>query len=659
MHLRSRRARLLAATAVLLVPAGALAVAQPAAAAPTASVPIEGTLPQWLSKSATGARTLLKASPAKASKKLTIRVYLAPKGGEAAVQQAVAAVADPSSPTYGQYLTADQYRATYRPTKASVKKVSRWLKAKHLTVTGTEAERRYVTARGTVAHLDSAFGVTLTNLRHDGKKVIAPTTAARMPASVASSVLTVGGLDTTKVKMTHRSSPKVPVPEAFQNARPCSRYFGQVAATYQADFKTKLPKFNGATLPYVPCGYTGIQLRSAYTPGTTLDGAGVTVAITDAYRWQNIAKDAEYYAVTHGDGSYAKGQLTENLPKSYNNEDACDASGWSGEETLDVEAVHAMAPAAKIRYYASSSCFDDDFQATLARVVDENVAKVVSNSWADLEYNETSDAVVAYEQIFLQGALQGITFTFSSGDNGDELAASGFKQADYPSSDPYVTAVGGTSTGIGADGTRLFDTGWGTIKSNLNATGTSWSSVGFTSGAGGGYSSLFERPAYQRGVVPAADAPGRAVPDVALDADPNTGFLVGQTQKFGDGAVRYGEYRIGGTSLASPLFAGMTALTIQQNGGRGFGQLNPTLYKNTKVADDVLVQPSRVGVVRADYTDPADSSSKVVYSVRQFGRDSSLGVRKGWDAVTGLGVPNAGFLKLKTPAAPAAAVAKR
>ena len=69
--------------------------------------------------------------------------------------------------------------------------------------------------------------------------------------------------------------------------------------------------------------------------------------------------------------------MTENLPGSYTHQDECDPSGWSGEETLDVEAVHAMAPAANIRYYAASSCFDDDFLDALTRVVDENKAQLV------------------------------------------------------------------------------------------------------------------------------------------------------------------------------------------------------------------------------------------------------------------------------------------
>ena len=170
--------------------------------------------------------------------------------------------------------------------------------------------------------------------------------------------------------------------------------------------------------------------------------------------------------------------------------------------------------------------------------------------------------------------MQGQSFLFSSGDNGDELANTGIKQADASASDPFVTAVGGTSDAIGPDGKFLFQTGWGTEKYSLSTNGKAWTPNGYLYGAGGGESMLFNRPAYQNGVVPSSYGSGRAVPDVGLDADPTTGMLIGLTQTFPDG-VAYGEYRIGGTSLASPLFAGFTALRAQAAGRTRVGFLNP------------------------------------------------------------------------------------
>jgi subtilase family serine protease len=303
-----------------------------------------------------------------------------------------------------------------------------------------------------------------------------------------------------------------------------------------------------------------------------------------------------------------------------------------------------MAPSANIVYYGSRSCDNGDLSDTLAKVVNQNKASLVTNSWGSAGETAGTDEVAADEQIFLQGALQGIGFLFSSGDSGDELAKTGIRQPDYPASDPYVTAVGGTSDAIGGDGTFAFQTGWGTEKYTENADHKGWTNIGFTSGAGGGESSMFGRPAYQQGVVPNSFGSGRAVPDVGLDADPTTGFLVGQTQTFPDG-VYYDEYRIGGTSLASPLYAGMTALTTENAGGR-LGFLNPAIYAQagSGTFTDVKGSPPDEGNVRADFANSTDDSAGIVYSVRALGRDSSLALGTGWDEVTGIGSPNPGWL---------------
>jgi subtilase family serine protease len=594
--------------------------------------------------------------------KSSFRVYLAPQRGIDALKADVAKVSDPKSATYRHFLSAAQFHARYDATSATVSKVDSYLRSNHLTVTSVEPHHRYLSVTGSNADVQQALNVTLKKFHHRGQVVQANTKAVSLPSTIASSVLTVSGLDTTPNIVRHNSDPAqarkaarkavAPPPDGFRNARPCSRYYGQVAAKYKADYKTPLPKFAGKTLPYAVCGYTGPFLRSAYQGDNKagLTGKGVTVAITDAYAAPTIASDANRYAEAHGDGSYTSGQLSQVLPKAFNSEDDCDASGWYGEETLDVEAVHAMAPDAKIRYYASPSCFDDDFLKTLNKVVDENKASLVSNSWSDVEQNETPDNVAAYEQAFLQGALQGIGFMFSSGDSGDELANTGSKQVDYPASDPYATAVGGTSDAIGADGTFKFQTGWGTVKYNLNPEGNGWTSVGFTSGAGGGASSLFNRPSYQNGVVPGSNGAGRAVPDVGLDADPTTGMLIGETQTFTDG-VYYDEYRLGGTSLASPLMAGQTALSQQHAGGR-LGFLNPTIYsaKMKAAFTDVAGSPTDVGNVRADFANTQDDADGVLYSVRLFNKDSSLAIAPGWDNVTGVGSPNPKWLTMPTAA---------
>jgi len=618
MHKRRITAALIAATTV----AGTALATSGSAQAQSATRAIPHTNPLWTSH----AKHLGSAN---ASAPVHARVYLAPRGGLSALKSAAVAMSTPGSPSYHQFLTPAQYRARFGTTDATVRAVRAYLQSAGLHVTDVEQHNRYLVVTGDVAAAEKAFGTQIGRYRHDGRVVQAPNSAVHVPAAIASSVLTVAGLDTTPRIVKPMHSPKLSPPAGFRNARPCSAYYGQKSAT-------SLPKFQGQTLPYAPCGYTGLQFRSAYENNSALDGTGITVAITDAYAAPTIAQDAATYAANHGDRAYANGQLTQSLPNSFTHAGQCGGSGWWGEETLDVEAVHAMAQGANIAYYASASCFDSDFLDTLARVVDDNKAKLVTNSWSDVEANESPDTTAAYEEIFLQGATQGISFMFSSGDDGDELAATGTKQVDYPASDPYATAVGGTATGIGRNGNLKFSTGWGTDKWSLSSDRSTWNSVGFLYGGGGGTSALFARPAYQDGVT---DSPSRVVPDIAMDADPTTGMLVGETQTFPHGVVAYDEYRIGGTSLASPLFAGMTALTLQQ-GGAGAGLLNQVIYSNAGDFTDVAGPAPDAGNVRVDYANGVDNSAGVVYSVRTFNQDSSLDVTNGYDQVTGLGVPN-------------------
>jgi subtilase family serine protease len=628
-----RRYRLTAAAMTATIVLATAMAAIPATAA-SASKTIPNTVPLWIARA-----THLGA--ANASGPVSARVYLAPAGGLAAVEQAAVAMSTPGSASYHQFLTPVQYQARFGVTDATVGAVSSYLRSTGLRSGGVGASNRYIAIEGTVGAAEKAFGAQIERYRHDGLEVQAPSSLLTVPADLSTSVLTVSGLDTTPMIVEPATRPDGAPPAGFRNARPCSSYYGQTPAGFEADGTTPLPQFDGHTLPYAPCGYTGPQFRSAYEGNSTLDGTGVTVAITDAYAAPTIEADAATYAAAHGDRAYTAGQLTQTVPRNFTHAGQCGPSGWFGEETLDVEAVHAMAQGANIHYYAAASCFDPDFLDTLGQVVDDGTAQLVTNSWGDTEANSSPDVVAAYQAIFVQGALEGMSFMFSSGDDGDELAATGTLQADYPTSDPYVTSVGGTSTGIGQAGNLLFQTGWGTNKYSLSADGTSWDSLGFLYGAGGGTSTLFDRPSYQDGVVSSAF---RQDPDVAMDADPTTGMLVGETQKFPKGVIAYDEYRIGGTSLASPLFAGMTALALQNAGSGGAGLLNLVIYAHAGAFSDVAGSPPDEGNVRADFANSVDASGGVVYSVRTFNQDSSLATTAGYDLVTGLGVPNTSWL---------------
>src|SRR5262249_55650351 len=276
-------------------------------------------------------------------------------------------------------------------------------------------------------------------------------------------------------------------------------------------------------------------------------------------------QDVNQWSINRGLPTMASPQFTQIVaPGTYRHPERGmkqDPQNWYGEETLDVESVHGMAPGASIVYVGAPNNFQD-LDAALNTVVDRHLAQIVNNSYGYPTELLPPGYIKPTEDTILQGVAEGIGIYFASGDNSDESLVEGYRTPDWPASSPFVTAVGGTSLGVGAANNYLFETGWGTTPSSW--TGTDWSPAppgDWLYGSGGGVSQLFAEPAYQVGVVPssvfaAQGRTGRAVPDIAAVGDPNTGYLVGQTQTFPDGSVKYSEYRIGGTSLSSPLTAG-------------------------------------------------------------------------------------------------------
>ncbi|MGW2380492.1 S53 family peptidase [Streptomyces sp. NPDC001658] len=642
--MRSNRATVRAGVsmaATLPMLAGALALGIPAAHAADAPArrTLSGTKPAWATAKAD------KGAASDASR-VSARVYLA--GRDAAGLAAYAkAVSDPASASYGKYLGARQAKARFGATAAQVAAVKSWLTSAGLKV--TDVTEHYVAVSGDVAAAEKAFGTQLHNYAKGSATYRAPAKAASAPESLDGAVLTVTGLDNAPHLLSHDD--QLPPPETvFRNAGPFSSYYGSNTAS-------TLPDAYGGKIPYAVKGYTGKQLRAAYGAGTRT-GKGVRVAITDAYASPTIAYDAATYAKKHGDAAWKTGQLHQALPAKYTNTKDCSAAGWYGEETLDVEAVHAVAPAADVTYVGAASCTDPDLLDALGKVVDNHLADIVSNSWGEVESAGTPDLAAAYDQVFQLGAVEGIGFYFSSGDDGDEAASSGTKQVDIPVSSAWVTAVGGTSLAVGERDTYQWETGWGTLKAALSDDGKSWADFpgAFTSGAGGGTSKSVAEPDYQKGVVPDAlaqanNAEGnRVVPDIAAVADPNTGFLVGQTQTLPDGKTQaYDEYRIGGTSLAAPVIAAVQALAQEAAGGRPIGFANPAIYAKygSKLYHDVTDNPTGSGlaVARVDFVNGYDATGGLATSVRTLGKDSSLQAVKGYDDVTGVGTPARGYVE--------------
>jgi subtilase family serine protease len=578
-------------------------------------------------------------------------VYLNNRGGDAAATFAMAATT-PGSAQYHKFLTPAQYRAQFSPTRTDASSVASWLKSQGFSVNATgPANNKYVEATGTLGQASTAFGTSFGMYRTEGHTVRGNSAALHVPASLTQ-VEAVVGLDESQT-LVHADRPS-PAPAVFHNARPCSQSWGEKTVS-------NTPTPDGTALPsspsaFAPCGYAGAQLQGLYgmadAIGTGNDGSGVTVGIIDAYASPSILQDVNEYSSRHGlpslDGHFSQYVSPGTYQQPENR--AQDPAGWAGEETLDVEAVHTMAPGADIVYIGAPNNYRD-MDAIMNRVVDNHLADIVSNSYGYGGEALPPGYIKPQVDTQIQAAAEGISLFFSSGDNGDET--DGVKGAtptpDWPASSPWVTAVGGTSAGVAADNSRVFELGWETTKSTLDKKTTTWNPPTWLYGSGGGTSRLFAQPAYQAGVVPSSisqtygGAAMRVIPDVSALGDPNTGMLVGETQTFPDGSTKYDEYRIGGTSLSSPLYAGMFALVVQNAGP--FGLANPALYStygSTSVDITKAQRDAYPGDVRVDFVNGVDDALGYVYSARWFDRDEALTihVRAGYDDVTGIGVPD-------------------
>ena len=592
------------------------------------------------------------------------------------------AVSDPTSDHYGEFISPEDFRDSFAPTDQSSRIVVKWLRKAGLTITYNPANHLMIAAQGTVAAADLAFKTELHRIQDkDGVLFTAPLKPLFVPTNV-DPIATgfVEGINkaarllrpmheypsddaTPKHDLPTESHPPAemappvgaPPPDAFVNAPPCSAYWGEKSAT--ADIPAVPADF--APVPYAPCGYVASQMQGAY--GVTdlikkgIDGSGVTVAVVDAYNSPLIEQDSAAYFARHGQPAWGATQFKQAFPTGvrlgYNDKspagDGCGEQGWYGEETLDVEAVHSMAPGANVRYFGAASCLDSDLIGVLNDIVDKHQADIITNSYGDSK--DQVDPVLrdTYEAVFLESALVGIGMFFSSGDNGDELVNTGDRTVDAPASSPWVTAVGGTSIGIGKDNQYLFETGWSTGKSTLKDGAWDVAPPGaYLYGAGGGTSQVFAQPKYQKGVVPADVAdyfktgkPGRAVPDISALGDPQTGMLIGITQTSPDGDVHFGEYRIGGTSLSSPIMAGIEALS-DQAAGHPHGFANPAIYQlKAKALRDVVNPPQILSVARVNFNNSNDASAGLTTSLRTFNFGQTIATRSGYDDITGVGSP--------------------
>jgi subtilase family serine protease len=551
-----------------------------------------------------------------------------PQAAEALLQR----VSDPARGSYAHYLTPAQFRARFSRSSAAVARVSSWLSSQGFRVGSVPANHLWVPATGTVQQAQRAFGTRLAYYRTGGHTLRATSSAPSIPTSLADVVEGVTGL--TQVL---RSS-GVQAPPAYRGGTPCSQFWGQ-------KMTRRAPTVLGKHVPIAPCGYTPVQLQNAYGMRDAIrggtDGAGVTVGVIDPYNSPTMQKDLNRYSDRH----HLPRTTIQSIVKEPTYGGLAYQQGWWSEQTLDIEAVHAMAPGASILYWGAKSPYDHPLLNAANDIVDNARADLVTNSWGSADESAPRASTNAWHSLFLEAGAVGIGFYFASGDEGDNVKVLGHRSVELSASDPAATAVGGTSLAVGALGAYLFETGWGTARTLLvhgrwkpHPPGAWWA------GGTGGTSRIFAEPGYQRGVVPSRLATwwhghNRVVPDISMVADPYTGFVIGETQKFPDG-VRYGEYALGGTSLSSPLMAGVMALA-DDAAGFSHGFANPALYdlSGTGALRDVRTPRHKVSAIYVGYNNQLTPRDGRYYRSITMNQTGTLHTRRGYDDVTGVGTP--------------------
>ncbi|MBS2534115.1 cell wall-binding repeat-containing protein [Catenulispora sp. NF23] len=611
-----------------------------------------------------------------AAQQISTRVYLAGQD-PAGLAAAARAAADPNSPDYQHFLTPAQIQARYGATPAQLAAVQKWLTGAGLKVSGVQSD--WIDAVGDSAAVQRAFGTQIKDYQGtDGAVKYAASSAAVIPADVADLVTGVSGLSQASVRV-HADSAKANAANAANQN--CSPYWGATTSTAWP------AGANPGPTALLPCSYTPKQLRDAY--GVTksgMTGKGSTIAIVDWYGSPTMQADANQFATAHGDKAFAPGQYSEVLDQSqWTNVQACGGTAnVAGEEALDVEMTHGLAPDANIVYVGANSCTDPDLMAAEEKIVDQHLADVVSNSWGEIMH--TTDGqdmdpseIAAYDRIFQKGALEGIGFDFSTGDCGDDDPAnaagggancapdSARKQTEWPVSSSWVTAVGGTTLATDAQGDYAWEATMGDHVGAAKQGDAAWGPVkgqkvpfSFYFGGGGGTSEDVAQPWYQSGAVPAALAdnlpsghgttrPMRTLPDVAMNGALASSVDVGMTGMTTAG--QYGEGGMGGTSVAAPEFSALQA-DAKQAAGHALGFANPALYalNGSSAFHDVTGQiPGQPKVLEGIHVSTADPTRGTLY---QAGEDSSLTAAVGYDTATGLGSPADDYLSKVTTVAP-------
>jgi kumamolisin len=441
--------------------------------------------------------------------------------------------------------------------------ISQFAQAHGLAVVQSHAGRRTVVLSGTVAQFSAAFNVQLERIAHAGGTFRGRTGVVQVPAPLADVIEAVLGLDNRP-----QAEPHFRVRHAHGNVRWMRRAKNPVA-------------------------FTPPELAALYAfPNAT--GAGQCIGIIElggGFRPQDLAS---YFAAL----GIKEPAVTAVSVDHASNAPTGDANGPDGEVMLDIEVAGAIAPGASIAVYFAPNTDAGFLDAITTALHDEtHKPSVLSISWGSAESSWTAQAMTAMDQAFQTAASLGVSICVAAGDNGSSDGVSdGADHVDFPASSPYALACGGTS--LVASGTSI-------------GSETVWDDGAQGGATGGGLSTFFAVPSWQAALHAKTSTGGsvaltqRGVPDVAGDADPETGYEV---RVDGSNTV------IGGTSAVAPLWAALIA-RLNQIAGKPLGLVSPLLYEHPQALRDVL----------------QGSNGDYVATV-------------GWDACTGLGSPNGAAL---------------